>query len=302
MLKRIWIFLVALPLLIACGGQQKRQEEESRAPDTMEIAGELEISEQAMEEIVHNVSSPIEMAALIKEIGAPFSTRYLAETKHVAHFNTNHAMAYNLGVYGADLGYLNIYEKTTAVVDYLTAINKLADGIRVGQFFDFPTLKRLAINSQNIDSLMYISVHSFNEMDSYLRETGRSKLSALIITGIWVEGMYLATQVAKTNPESYLTERIGEQKINLNNLLLILENYKNDPKVAELIADLQKIKKIFNDVKISYEMGEPEAVEQDGMLMIIQNETSIVDITPEQLKQITQQTQEIRNKHISLAS
>lgn len=302
MLIRIWTYTIVFIMLTACGGQQNRRDEELPAPDTMEIAGELEISEQAMEEIVQNVSSPIEMAALIREIGAPFSTRYLAETNHVDHFNTNHAMAYNLGVYGADLGYLNIYEKTTQVVDYLTAINRLADGIRVGQFFDFPTLKRLATNSQNIDSLMYISVHSFNEMDSYLRETGRSKLSALIITGIWVEGMYLATQVARTNPESLLKERIGEQKINLNNLLLILENYSKDPMVAELIADLEKIKEIFNDVKISYEMGEPEAVEQDGMLMIVQHETSIVDITAEQLQKITQTTQEIRNKHISLAS
>ena len=115
---------------------------------------------------------------------------------------------------------LNIYDKNTQIIDYLTGISKLADGIKVGQFFDFASLKRLATSRENIDSLMYISVNSFNNMDTYLRENQRGHLSALMITGIWVEGRYRATQVAKANPDPVLKDRIGEQKINLNNLFL----------------------------------------------------------------------------------
>ena len=80
---------------------------------------------------------PLKWHALIKEIGTPFSLDYLATTDFVDRYNTSFQMAYMLGVFGADLGYLNIYNKNTQIVDYLTAINKLADGIRVGQFFDF---------------------------------------------------------------------------------------------------------------------------------------------------------------------
>ncbi|GAG07028.1 unnamed protein product, partial [marine sediment metagenome] len=168
------------------------------------------------------------------------------------------------------------------------------------QFFNFSTLKRLATSSKNLDSLMYISIRSFNRMDSYLHENNRSNLSALIVAGVWVEGLYITTQVAKENPHPDIAERIGEQKLILNNLLLILKNYKKDKKFASLIKILEELKDEFTYVKITYIPGEPEAIEEDGMLTIIQNETSIVEMTDKQLENIINKTEKIRNQLISL--
>jgi hypothetical protein len=176
----------------------------------------------------------------------------------------------------------------------------LADGIRVGQFFDFTTLKRLAQSNQNLDSLMYISVHSFNQMDKYLRSDNRSNLSTLMVTGVWIEGLYLATQVAKADPHPELAERIGEQKIIMGDLMLILDNYKNDKQFAKLIEDLNVLKKEFSDVTITIQKGEPEAIEENGMLVIIQHDVSTVNITPDRLKSIVEKTEQIRNKLISI--
>lgn len=300
MIRKSISFLLLLSVIFSCQSRKgKLAEAELDILDSLEIAADLQISEEALDEIVQSVSSPIEMAALIMEIGTPFSLDYLATTDFVDRYNTSFQMAYSLGVFGADLGYLNIYNKNTQIVDYLTAINKLADGIRVGQFFDFSTLKRLATSRENIDSLMYISVSSFNNIDSYLRENNRGHLSALMITGVWIESMYLATQVAKQTPNPALSERIGEQKLNLNNLFLILNPYKNQQQIADLLAQMNEIKQVFDEVEIVYEMGEPETVEKDGMVMIVQNEKSIVQITEEQLKQIINKTEEVRNKLIA---
>jgi hypothetical protein len=193
-----------------------------------------------------------------------------------------------------------MYNKTSGVIDYISAIKTLADEIKVGQFFDFTTLKRLATNNQNLDSLMYISVHSFNQMDKYLHSNNRSNLSALIVTGVWIEGLYLGTQVAKEKPDKQLAERIGEQKITLNELILILENFKSDKQYAKLINELMLIKNEYKDVNIKIEKGEPEAIEENGMLTIIQNDKSIVEISEEQLNSIIQTTEEVRNRLISL--
>ncbi len=301
MSKKFIVFCLVGFLAVSCKSKKDRPSDDSfNVPETVRNMGTLKISEEAMSEIIDNVSSPVEMAALVKEIGVPFSKKYLVSTEHVDHYNTSFKMAFNLGILGADLGYLNIYNKTGQAVEYLAAINKLADGLRVGQFFDFPTLKRLATNNENLDSLMYISVHSFNEMDEYLQESERSHLSALMITGVWLEGMYLTTQVIGEEYHPDLAERIGEQKINLNNLLLVLNNYRNDEDIRHLIDRLSGIKEEFNDIRITYEMGEPEAVEQDGMLMIIQNEKSIVEITNDQIERITQKTEKTRNELTSL--
>ena len=315
MIRKSILFLLSIAFLLSCQSKKgKLADAELDILDSLELAADLQISEEALDEIVQSVSSPIEMAALIKEIGTPFSLDYLATTDFVDRYNTSFQMAYSLGVFGADLGYLNIYNKirptiiifvyniynkNTQIVDYLTAINKLADGIRVGQFFDFSTLKRLATSRENIDSLMYISVNSFNNIDTYLRENNRGHLSALMITGVWIEGMYLATQVASQTPNPALSERIGEQKLNLNNLFLILNPYKNQQQIADLLTQMNEIKEVFDRVEITYEMGEPETVEKDGMVMIVQNEKSIVQITDEQLQQIIIKTEEVRNQLIA---
>ena len=259
---------------------------------------ELEISEEVMQDIVQNISSPVEMAALLKSLNVGFSSKYLASVDNVDDYTTSFQQAFNLGIFGADLGYLNMYNKTNSVIDYISAIKTLADGIKVGQFFDFVTLKRLAQANENLDSLMYISVHSFNQVDKYLNTNKRGNLSALMVTGVWLEGLYLATQVYKEAPLDELKERIGEQKIIMGDLMLILENYKRDKQFENLVNQLNELKALFKDVEIKIIPGEPEAVEQDGMLVIIQNEESVVVISDEQISAIIAKTEEIRTNLI----
>jgi hypothetical protein len=300
MFKKLIFAVLALALIASCkSGTDSRPGTKFEIPDSVIYANALEISTEVMSDIISNVSSPVEMAALIKSIGVPFSNQYLAPTKNVDLYNTNFKRAFNLGVFGADLGYLNMYNRTSSVIDYITAIRRLADGLAVGQFFDFAALRRLVSSQQNLDSLMYISVHSFNQMDNYLRQGNRGHLSALMVSGVWVEGLYILTQVSKNYPSKDLAERIGEQKIILNDLLIILKNYQRaHPQFAEMVVEFEKIKEAFNPVKIRYEIGEPEAIEKDGMLMIIQNEKSIVDISDEQIAEIISVTEKIRNKLI----
>ena len=140
---------------------------------------------------------------------------------------TNFDKAFTLGILGADLGYLNMYEKTGSSIDILSSIRKLAEGIRVGQFFDFETIKRLSQNKSNLDSLLFLSIDSYTQIDKYLRDNDRGQLSALMIIGVWIEGQYLATQVVKEYPDQMLRDRIGEQKIILNDLILLASPYCN---------------------------------------------------------------------------
>ena len=262
--------------------------------------GELQISSETMNDIIQNIASPIEVAALISALNVPYSTQYLADPESLSTKTTSFEMAFSLGALSADLGYLNMYEKTGTAVNYLSSINRLADALQIGQFFDFATIKRLATSSSDLDSLMFISVNSFNNMDDYLRETDRSNLSALMIAGVWIEGLYLSTQVAVQNSNEDLKSMIGEQKLILNDLLLILSNYKNEEAIAAYVTDLEKIKSIYDDVKITYEVGEPETIEKDGMLIVVQSESSHVTMSEETLQKIIEITEQVRNMHMNI--
>ena len=192
-----------------------------------------------------------------------------------------------------------MYEKTTTSLNYITTIKRLADDIKVGQFFDFETLKRLATNNENIDSLIFISTYSFSKIDSYLRETNRSSLSFVMIAGVWLEGLYLACQVSEDSGSEQIAEKIGEQYLLLDKLLIILNNFKKDQNIADLIEEFKKIDAAYDGISMTIIPGEPKTVEVDGILMIEQNEKSIVNITNEQLKNIIAVTEEVRNKIIN---
>ena len=189
-----------------------------------------------------------------------------------------------------------MYEKTAYIVDYITQIKRIADDIQVGQFFDFSTLKRLATNSENLDSLVFIAQQNFNRMDSYFKETNRSMLSAVMVAGTWAEGMYITTKVAQVTNHPKVRETLGEQKTVLGYLIALLKVYEKDPSMAVLVADIEQIKKLYDNVKITYELGEPEMKEVNGELTYTQNDKQIIDMNDEDYQKIIVNIQAFRNK------
>ena len=127
------------------------------AADSIPVSEAEKLSDEAIDDISKNMSSPVEIADILQRSKVPYSTNYLASSIDASRLSTSFEKALKLGILGADLGYLNMYEKTGTAIDVLTSIKKLADGINVGQFFDFETIKRLSLNRSNLDSLLFIS-------------------------------------------------------------------------------------------------------------------------------------------------
>lgn len=267
--------------------------------DSIPLSEAEKLSPEAIADIAKNISSPVEIANLLQMLEVPYSSQYLASSIDPNKESTNFNKALKLGILGADLGYLNMYEKTGSSLDLLSSIRKLAEDIKVGQFFDFETIKRLSQNKSNLDSLLFISIDSYEQIDSYLRANERGQLSALMIIGVWIEGQYLATQVVDKFPDKMLSDRIGEQKIILNDLLLLIAPYcNNSPEFSSLCKDLYALKDQYRDIRITYTQGEPVASEKDGGLVITQTETSVVEMSEDQLKGLIDLTGEIRNRLI----
>jgi hypothetical protein len=301
MKERVFIIILAIVFIsFSCRNSTKKSEEFIFPEADTVPAGEAEkLSTEAIAEISKNISSPVEIANLLQMLDVPFSPEYLASSIDANKQTTAFDKALALGVLGADLGYLNMYEKTGTSIDILSSIRKLAEGIRVGQFFDFETIKRLSLNKSNLDSLLFLSIDSYTQIDRYLRDDNRGQLSSLMIIGVWTEAQYLATQVVKRYPDQMLKDRIGEQKIILNDLIMLANPYcGRDTEFADLCRDLEKIKEKYRDIRITYTLGEPISVEKDGGLVIEQTETSVVEMTDEQLSGIIDVTKEIRDRLI----
>ena len=260
-----------------------------------------EIHDDLLNDIIQQIPSPLEISVLLKEVGLKYDNKLLNPSEKASKYNSNFKKALNLGIYGTDLGYTNIYEHNQDALFYLDAIKTLAEDLSIGQFFDFGTIKRLATNSRNVDSLLLISTKSFNHINHYLQEQRRSNLSVLLLTGGWLEALHISCQVYAGNPGNVeLQERIGEQKIILENILLLLSFYgRDDPNVKSLIGELEGLKKVFDQIEITYTYKESTYDVVDGVLMIHDNSTSSVNITDEHLNDITGITSSIRNGIIS---
>ena len=265
-----------------------------------------EMSNDAIKDIIRKVPSPLEMSNIVKKSGVEFSKEMLSDADLVSNFSTNFQKALNLGVYGADLGCINVYEKTHLSMGYVEAVKLLSDDLKIGQFFDFVTLQRLVNNTKDADSLLYISTLGFASMHGYLNDRGRSHLSILILVGGWIESLYIAGNITTMDTgdnfyEEYpdLVERIGEQKLILGDILSLLTAYEDLPGFGELVVQFTELREIYEWVHITYKYAEPDLSEENGVLIIQDNSVITVDIAPEHLKKILSKVQEMRNNIMS---
>ena len=192
-----------------------------------------------------------------------------------------------------------MYTQFQNAIPYLTTIKKVADDLKIGQFFDFGLIKKLAMNNSNPDSLMMISTMGFEKMDAYLRDQDRENLSALILFGGWIETLYLSTQILEMYPSDALVERIGEQKLVVNKIDTLLSNYSNDPYFRGLSKDFENLKASFENVEIVEEKGEVTYEELDGIKMAVDNSVTTTTVTDKVLEEIKLNTLRVRSSIIN---
>jgi hypothetical protein len=282
-----------------CDSKKVPDEKAFAAADTVSKTPTVAVSKEVLGDIIQSIPSPLEVSFLIKDMGVKYDKGALNSTTNIASYNTNYRKALNLGIYSTDLGYANVYGQTQDALYYVGSVKDMADGLNIGQFFDFATIKRLAANSSNLDSLLLITTTNFEKINVYLQEQDRANLSILILTGGWLEALHLTCEVVKKYPNEALRERIGEQKIILDQLMLLLSYYNSDPSIKTLVADLSQMQKYYEKVQVSHEYKESTMKEVNGVLQVVDNSVSKIVVTDEDLNNISASSAAIRSKIIN---
>jgi len=285
-------------LTLSCGPEKKASDEFSEIGKSDSTGQINEATSELAIEVIKSIPPPVEMSTIIKSTGASYNSDILNATENYEKYNTNFLKSVNLGIYGADLGYINIYNHKEDALSYLNTVIKLSEDLKVGQFFDFETIKRIANNNNNLDSLVNITTSNFEKMNNYLQEQNRSNISMYILTGGWLEALNVASKVALAEKSQALFDKIGEQKIVLDQILLLLSFYKSDPNAASLSKDLTELKNMYNEVKIETVYAEPTMVEENGVLVVKDNSKTNIIITEQTVGKILTTVVKIRTKII----
>jgi hypothetical protein len=298
MVKKNILLILIFFIFLSCGNDEN--DSNVIGPEDDQEVNRVEIDSEKIDNLIESFPSPIEMAATIEDMQVPYSKKNLVPTETAADFDSNFDKALGLGMLSADLGYLNVYERKNAIVEYLTSIKRLADALDVDQFFDFQTLKRLATNSANLDSLMYLSVTSYHDMDEHLRQTRRSDLSALMITGVWLEGQFLACKVNEFKSDFRTEEIIVGQKDILKELLTVLDYFKDKASFKAMNSQFNELAGMYENVNIELIEGEDKVSIEDSITVIIPGDHTVIHYTKDDVTKISNKIIQIRNNLISL--
>ncbi|MCF8461211.1 MAG: hypothetical protein K9G46_10825 [Flavobacteriales bacterium] len=241
-----------------------------------------------------SIPSPIQTALLIEKSGADYNKSFLNDAKKVTTYATNYQKALNLGVYGADVGYVTIYDQSQDAIKYLGVINKLSDELGITGAFDQNTIKRFENNFGKRDSMLNLVAVAYRSSDAFLKDNDRMNVGALILAGGWIETLYFSTQIAVKDKNQDVINRIGEQKYTLNNIVKMLTQYYNQPEYDVLVDDLIELAYDFDaiDIQYTYEKSTVDVAKKTTKI----NSKTVVVITPEHLKAIADKVAKIRNK------
>lgn len=282
--------------MFSCNSAQKQAEEE------IYEAMEIELDSAATKLVKFNntlfsLPSPYQLAIMVKDNGLTYNKEILNPTNNLTNYTTNFKKSLNLGIFGADLAYLNIYDQIPDAINYFSAIKVLAQDLGVTEAFDMNTIQSIERNMGNQDSLLYIISNTYRSADAYLKANDRNDVGVLVLAGGWIEGLHILLKIVQEQENQEIMNRIGENKQPLENLIKILSPYYNQSDdFARLIDDLIDLAYDFDSITMGYEYAEPEIIPEEK-LAIINSKTS-VNISEEQLLSISTKIENIRNKII----
>ena len=244
-----------------------------------------------------SLPSPYHLTMMIKEAGTRFNESLLNSVDNNQNYTSLCKKCVNLGVYGADLAYMNIYGQSPLIVNQFSVIKNIANDLDLTSAFNKSLVERVENNVDNTDSLLRIMSNTYRDVDVYLKESQRQREGALVLAGGWIEAMYIMTQLVKDTNNDKLVQRIGESKQPLENLIKILSPYYAElDEIGALVDALIELSADFDEVEQHYTYVVPE-IDVENRMTIIKSRTT-VEVPSSVLTSVTGKVATIRKQII----
>jgi hypothetical protein len=290
-----------MAVLSSCGRDGNRvRDREVRLEDYLTEEDIFDDIDKA-KKIFYSLPSPLETAMLLKSAGVGYNEQVLNDLNKIEKYTTNKSKAINLGIYTTDLSFASLFDQAQTSLNYMDGIRRIAGDMGISDAVDDETLRRLEDNLNNRDVVMDIISETFLNSSSYLKENDQQDIAAIVLTGGWIEGLYIGTQMAGDGPaaENQLALMVAEQKLSLSIVERMLEDNKADAAgrenadVVSLINQLEPLIAAYNAIEVLTSANTVENNEESGTAML-KSETRIV-ITDEAFANLKSAVAALRN-------
>lgn len=293
----LMVFFAMGGAIMGCGEAPTQAADDAQANTEVsmqDVEGSAVASrKETIKKIFYTIPAPVEMASLIQSTGADFNGDNLNSVDNVNNYVTRKQKALNLGVYGANLSYATMFERSKESLYYLSAVRQLADQLGASNVINDDLITRVEANKENKDSLLVIVSDTFWSLNAKFKEDNMEDISALVIAGGWIEALHLANSHVAGNDA--LRTRVAEQKYSLDDLISLFGTYENQENLADVLADLKALKVIFDQVEIK--KGKTETSQDESGTTVIGG-ANVVSMSDATLQQIINTTRDIRSRYI----
>ena len=248
-------FFVSLMVFVGCTSSNNENKDPNDTKESstinVEAVDSLEKESQHIEDIYLNVPSPMVSAIILDNAGAVYDYN-LPLAPNIGHkYQTSDEQAIILGVYGTDLNYSVVSDETMETELYFKSINLLGEKLGLNNILNEDIKSRVDNNIHRIDSMQVIISTLFWEVESTLKENERNDISALVVAGGWIEGLYIASQLSLQIPNNKsVTDLICKQKYSMESLISLLNSNEYSDHINEkLLNPLNNLKLIFDEIK-----------------------------------------------------
>lgn len=288
------VFLLAA-LAVVVGACQNNRAKQAGSSVESSLAVSVDTGSQTIKfgNTLFSLPSPYQLTMMVKNADVKFNESLMNPVGNNSNYTSQFQKCVNLGVYGADLAYLNIYEQMPLVMNVFSVSKVLANDLDLLATFNNELVSRVEKNIDNNDSLLYIMTNTYRDIDIYLKESRRQKEGALILAGGWVEAMYILTQLAVDTKNQELIQHVGESKQPLDNLVKILTPYySGNQEIKELLDSLMDLTNDFEGVEQSYTYKVPE-IDAENKVTVIKSVSKVV-VKDADLQNIAKKIKNIR--------
>ena len=265
MMKLSNTLLIALAtgtlVMAGCGGPSGPK----TSGDVLTEGASVSKRTEKLKKIFRAAPSPMETARIVQKTGAQFSEDNLHSAMAASNYITSDKQAINLGIYGADLSYATIFEENAVSIAYLDVVQSLANELGIGDVIDNDVIARAEANRTRQDSLVAIVSESFFEMNQKLKANGQEDLSGMLVASGWLESIYLATRYTEQANDD-LKKRIAEQKLVMEDVMMLVKSYTQSAELAGLIASMQPVVDAFDAV--TKEARASDITKSEGAIII----------------------------------
>ena len=257
------IGIVASTLLLSCGGGEG---EDINTVITTPVDTLPEQPEQPAVE--YAVPTPNELFEIVKLQGGDQRVGLTNPLDNREKYVDLKSKALNFGVYSADLAYMSCFGIGTEFLMYFKAIEEMGEELGISGAFDEDLMSRIENNEGDTDSLFAISNESYYDSYLYLEENDKGAELSLIMAGGYIESLYIVCNlVDKYKEGDPVIEKIGDQKLVLENLLDFILQYSDDQSVSEVMDDLIALSEVF-ETSMEFEESGTSIGNTDGKLVV----------------------------------